>query len=80
MALTLGSLLQAILLMVNAIAILHEQRFLAKVGWGSDAAQTFGEPTVKSKIITLINSVRTLLRVPLIGVNVVVIAYELVLG
>ena len=35
---------------------------LSAVGWGSDGAQTFGEPTVKSKIITLINSVRTLLR------------------
>ncbi|KAI6047191.1 Yos1-like-domain-containing protein [Pisolithus marmoratus] len=35
---------------------------------------------VKVRIINLISAVRTLMRIPLIGLNLVVIVYELVLG
>ncbi|CRK33357.1 hypothetical protein BN1708_001045 [Verticillium longisporum] len=42
-------------------------------GQGADAS-------VKAKIINLIASVRTLMRIPLIGINTIVILYELVLG
>ena len=59
-------------LLVNAIAILSEDRFLARIGWGN--AQQQSEPSfgggagaqdnasVKAKMINLINSVRTLMR------------------
>ncbi|EGY23068.1 uncharacterized protein VDAG_04506 [Verticillium dahliae VdLs.17] len=74
----------AAILLINAVAILSEDRFLARInlspasydpafGQGADAS-------VKAKIINLIASVRTLMRIPLIGINTIVILYELVLG
>eukprot|EP00056_Hartaetosiga_gracilis_P019553 m.14869 g.14869 ORF g.14869 m.14869 type:complete len:88 (-) comp7769_c0_seq2:119-382(-) len=85
---TFGGLLQAILLVVNGIAILQDttpstnnskrpvKQFLAKMGW----TRVEDENSLKGKIITMINSVRTILRVPLIIVNIVVAAYLLVAG
>jgi len=92
-------------LFINAIAILNEERFLARIGWstaqaaqhaqGEPYSQPYGEPAfggapgggmngaepgVKERIITLISAVRTLMRIPLIAVNVLIIMYELVLG
>ena len=56
-------------LVTNAIAILSEDRFLARVGWSSSApaepafgSGAAGDASVKSKIINLIASVRTLMR------------------
>lgn len=91
MAFTLWGLLEASLLLVNAICILHEERFLAKgkatlnhnyvyrrefkafsylnkdvfslVGWGGEQVQAYGSgPSVKSQILNLIRSVRTVMR------------------
>lgn len=88
----LGKLLYVIVLCVNGIAVLSEDRFLNRIGWGSSsnsgAAGQFqqqfgvqtGEATVKSRLITLISAIRTLLRLPLIVVNVTIILYELILG
>jgi hypothetical protein len=39
-----------------------------------------GGDGVKARMINLINATRTLLRIPLIIVNIVVILYELILG
>lgn len=83
MALTLWALLEAGLLVVNAICILHEQRFLSKVGWGvSDQIRGFGgeQPGVKAQILNIIHSTRTVMRIPLIFVNSVVIVWKLILG
>jgi hypothetical protein len=82
MALTLGALFEASLLIINAIAVLNEQRFLAKIGWSpADASAGFGpEVGIKHQLIHLISSVQTLLRVPLIPLNIATIAYELILG
>lgn len=56
-------------LLVNAIAILSEDRFLARIGWGNSqqSEASFGggsqdNTSVKAKMINLINSVRTLMR------------------
>lgn len=56
-------------LVTNALAILSEDRFLARIGWSSSAPAepafgtgVAGEASVKSKIIDLIASVRTLMR------------------
>ncbi|KAH8118687.1 Yos1-like protein [Phellopilus nigrolimitatus] len=96
----LGSLFYVGLLLINAMAILNEERFLARIGWTSQAAQTsqqssFHQPYdpysavggipqqdvgVKTKLVNLIGAVRTLMRVPLIFINVGVIIYELLLG
>ncbi|XP_074667029.1 uncharacterized protein LOC141917589 isoform X1 [Strix aluco] len=64
MAFTLYSLLQAVLLIVNAVAVLHEERFLRHVGWGSDQGMGgFGEePEIKTQLTNLIRSVQTVMR------------------
>ncbi|NXX65286.1 IR3IP protein, partial [Spizella passerina] len=64
MAFTLYSLLQASLLIVNAVAVLHEERFLRHVGWGSDQGiGGFGEePGIKAQLTNLIGSIRTVMR------------------
>ncbi|CEL59883.1 Protein transport protein YOS1 OS=Saccharomyces cerevisiae (strain ATCC 204508 / S288c) GN=YOS1 PE=1 SV=1 [Rhizoctonia solani AG-1 IB] len=93
MVLGLGTIFYVSLLLINAIAILNEERFLARIGWSSVGQQPgqqytqydrtgYGEggSEVKSKLINLIGAVRTLLRIPLIIVNIVVILYELALG
>lgn len=81
MAFTLWALLEAGLLVVNAICVLHEQRFLAKVGWASDGARGFGEQAgVKTQILNIIHSTRTIMRIPLIFINGLVIVKKLLLG
>ncbi|KAG8622997.1 hypothetical protein KVT40_007973 [Elsinoe batatas] len=81
----LGGLIYISVLLVNAIAILSEDRFLARIGWSS-ASQDVGfggvqdTTSVKAKIVNLIASVRTLMRIPLIAINTVIILYELILG
>ncbi|XP_797822.1 immediate early response 3-interacting protein 1 [Strongylocentrotus purpuratus] len=82
MAFGLYTLLEAALLCINAIAILNEERFLSKVGWGGDqSVGGFGEePGMKAQIINLIRSIRLVMRVPLIFLNAVTIVVKLILG
>ncbi|KAI9244458.1 Yos1-like protein [Phascolomyces articulosus] len=83
MALGLGQLFYAVLLFINAIAVLSEERFLARIGWSGQVDPGFGveqSQSVKYKIVNLISAVRTLMRIPLIAINVIVIVYELLLG
>ncbi|ORY84239.1 Yos1-like protein [Protomyces lactucae-debilis] len=77
-----GSFFYISLLLVNSVAILSEDRFLARIGWSATNDPGFGtdEQSIKSKLIGLINSVRVVLRAPLILVNTVVIFYLLLLG
>ncbi|KAF8655227.1 hypothetical protein AX16_003134 [Volvariella volvacea WC 439] len=96
--LKLGAIFQASLLFVNAIAVLSEDRFLARIGWVSSSQaqaaaaanagyhqgydQGYGNPQydvgMKAKLIDLITAVRTLMRIPLIGINILVILYSLI--
>lgn len=84
----LGKLIYVVLLVINGIAVLSEDRFLNRIGWGSTSGQAdqYGfnagdsDTSVKTKLINLISAIRTLLRVPLIAINIVVIVYELILG
>ncbi|OBT76170.1 hypothetical protein VF21_05026 [Pseudogymnoascus sp. 05NY08] len=83
----LGGIFYFMVLVTNAIAILSEDRFLARIGWSASSAAEpafgagpGGDASVKSKIVNLIASVRTLMRIPLIGINLLVIVYELILG
>ncbi|KAI0092071.1 Yos1-like protein [Irpex rosettiformis] len=97
--LSLGSILYVSLLLINAMAVLSEDRFLAKIGWASTHvqagqtqagyAQGYGQPYdqqggqdigMKGRLINLISAVRTLMRIPLIALNLVIIGYELILG
>lgn len=88
----LGKLLYVIILTVNGIAVLSEDRFLNRIGWGSTTTNNPSQPylqfstmqgdgsSVKTRLINLISAVRTLMRLPLIFINVVIILYELILG
>ncbi|TBU32899.1 Yos1-like protein [Dichomitus squalens] len=96
----LGRLFYVSLLLINAMAVLSEERFLARIGWSTAQAQSvnqgFGQPYaqsyeqqgyaagqdigVKGRIINLISAVRTLMRIPLIGLNLVIIIYEVLWG
>ncbi|EJU06581.1 Yos1-like protein [Dacryopinax primogenitus] len=94
MAFSLGTILYVTLLLVNAIAVLNEERFLARIGLSTQTSnpstynpsfdQSYGGgpsgPSVRDQLVNLIGAVRTLLRLPLIAANVVVIVYELLLG
>ncbi|XP_058800111.1 immediate early response 3-interacting protein 1 [Phymastichus coffea] len=82
MAFTLWTLFEATLLILNAACILHEERFLMKYGWGANQnIQGFGEPpTIKSQILNLLRSIRTVMRIPLIFINLVTIFVKLILG
>ncbi|KAG5450661.1 hypothetical protein CRM22_009037 [Opisthorchis felineus] len=80
MAFGLGSLIEAVVLLLNAICVLHEKRFLAKIGWATDDKDFAAPATVKSQLLNVIHSIRTVMRIPLIGVNVVMIVAKLVLG
>ncbi|KAJ7283660.1 Yos1-like protein [Mycena rebaudengoi] len=94
----LGTVIYVSLLVINAMAVLSEDRFLARIGWASSPAstasgafhQTYDPQTgygvqqadagMKARLIDLISAVRTLMRIPLIGFNIIIIVYELVLG
>ena len=56
---------------------------IKSVGFGrssNDVIYGQQENTAKSKVVQFIGAIQTLLRIPLIGINIVVIIYELVLG
>ncbi|KAF8222168.1 Yos1-like protein [Tricholoma matsutake] len=94
----LGQIFKVSLLLINAIAVLSEDRFLARLGWVSSGQPqsvnasfhpTYdqngygviqGEVGLKARLIDLISAVRTLMRIPLIGFNILVVVYELLLG
>ncbi|KAI0080900.1 Yos1-like protein [Panus rudis PR-1116 ss-1] len=96
----LGTILYVALLLINAMAVLSEDRFLARIGWATSQVQAanagynqpYAQPYdqagfnaqqdigMKGRIINLIGAVRTLMRIPLIGLNLVIIVYELILG
>ncbi|EFW18690.1 hypothetical protein D8B26_005511 [Coccidioides posadasii str. Silveira] len=80
-----GKLLYVVVLIINAIAILSEDRFLARIGWGRTQSDpgfgaTHDDSSIKAKSVNLIASVRTVMRIPLIAINTVIILYEIILG
>ncbi|EEB09789.1 hypothetical protein SJAG_05013 [Schizosaccharomyces japonicus yFS275] len=70
------------LLLLNAVAILSEDRFLGRLGLSHRSDFGFGESkdTVKSRVLNLIRAIRTVMTFPLIGINAIVIVYKLILG
>ncbi|WFD34103.1 hypothetical protein MCUN1_000935 [Malassezia cuniculi] len=57
----LGTIFYFALLLINSIAILNEERFLAKIGWSPNSIvidQGFGgsEPSVKARLVQLISA------------------------
>lgn len=64
----IGSLLRAILLVLNAMANLDEHRFLSKYGLSSIDVDGISQGTLKSQVSELLRMCR-LMRMPLIAVN-----------
>ncbi|CAO1623833.1 unnamed protein product [Jaminaea pallidilutea] len=87
-----GTMIYVSVLCLNAVAILNEERFLSRVGWSPSSIQfeqqhSFssggpgsggGDGSVKERLVNLMSAIRTLLRVPLCLVNILIILYELV--
>lgn len=58
---TLGMVFKSLLLVVNACAILHEDRFLRKVGFSEEGAALDGQG-MKMQIVNLLKAFRLLRR------------------
>ncbi|EPB68792.1 Yos1-like protein [Ancylostoma ceylanicum] len=81
MALSFYGLLEAALLILNGIAILHRERFLKKYGFGVPSHSFEADSgSIKNQLISLVLAVQTVMRMPLIGINIIVIAFKLILG
>ncbi|KAH1272420.1 hypothetical protein KXW98_003983 [Aspergillus fumigatus] len=69
----LGKLVYVCCLLINAVAVLSEDRFLARIGWGrtqTDPAfgATYDSTSIKAKSVNLIASVRTVMRSKLLSI------------
>ncbi|CAJ0575345.1 unnamed protein product, partial [Mesorhabditis spiculigera] len=82
MVLSFYGLLEAGLLILNGIAVLNRERFLKKIGFGQPTHSFDGsdQGSVKHQVIALISAVQTVMRMPLIVVNIFVIVFKLLLG
>ncbi|KAG6453979.1 immediate early response 3-interacting protein 1 [Manduca sexta] len=80
--LTLWNLFEASLLCLNAVCVLHEERFMQKMGWGANTPnQGFeDQSSIKFQILNLVRSIRTVTRIPLIILNILTIIFKLILG
>lgn len=74
------TLLYACILFSNSIVILNEKRFLRRVGLPLDpeARKYLGKTSLK--IVYLLKIARTMMRIPLIVLNIVCILYEVFFG
>eukprot|EP00897_Mesotaenium_endlicherianum_P000194 jgi/Mesen1/10175/ME000076S09690 len=73
---TLFTLFQAVLLIVNGLAVLNEDRFLSPYGWGFNEMANGRVSSLKVQIIGLLHAVQYL-RVPLVVVNIFIIILKL---
>ncbi|KAI3630774.1 hypothetical protein MIR68_012209 [Amoeboaphelidium protococcarum] len=80
MPVTITSLLYSIVMLTNAVCILSEDRFLSRIGWSASMMDSRDSDSVKYRLLTLVHAIRTLLRIPLILLNIVMILYELIAG
>ncbi|EER45422.1 conserved hypothetical protein [Histoplasma capsulatum H143] len=73
--LTQDSCFAVIVLIINAIAILSEDRFLARIGWGRTqydpgfGAAVPDNTSIKAKSVNLIASVRTVMRISTLAIS-----------
>eukprot|EP00850_Spirogloea_muscicola_P002318 SM000009S23447 [mRNA] locus=s9:26780:27341:- [translate_table: standard] len=73
------ALFQAVLLLLNAAAVLNEDRFLAPYGWGFQDMHAARTSPLKVQIIGMLHAVQYL-RVPLLAANLVTIFMKLLFG
>ncbi|KAH6557767.1 hypothetical protein KP509_1Z096100 [Ceratopteris richardii] len=77
----LWTLFEGLLMLANAVAILNEERFLARRGWGFNELGGMGASvrSLKGQILGLIHAVQYL-RLPLIALNIIVAFSMLISG
>ncbi|XP_043689794.1 immediate early response 3-interacting protein 1-like [Telopea speciosissima] len=75
----LWTLVEGLLLLANALAILNEERFLAPRGWGFSEVSGVRTKSLKGQLIGLIYATQYL-RLPLIALNIIFIIVKLVSG
>jgi immediate early response 3-interacting protein 1 len=68
------------LLLGNAVVILDDKRFLSRIGLplAQENRKFLGEK--RQKMVDMINSIRVVLRIPLIILNIICIFYEILFG
>ncbi|KAK1264385.1 hypothetical protein QJS04_geneDACA011401 [Acorus gramineus] len=71
--------LEGRLLLLNALVILSEDRFLGPRGWGFAEVSRVRTKTLMSRLIGLIYAAQYM-RVPLIALNIIFIFFKLVSG
>ena len=83
MAFALYSLVQAVVLCLNAVCVLNEERFLSKLSI-SAPHRGFGENNnkgaVASQALNLVRAVQTVMKIPLIALNVMDMTVEVLFG
>ncbi|KHN75069.1 Immediate early response 3-interacting protein 1 [Toxocara canis] len=82
MAVSFYALLEACLLVLNGIAVLNKERFLKKIA-PTTLSNSFESPdpsSMKMQLFNLVIAVQTVMRVPLIAVNILVITFKLLFG
>ncbi|GAB4833924.1 hypothetical protein Ancab_032171 [Ancistrocladus abbreviatus] len=75
----LWTLLQGFLLFANALAILNEDRFLARRGWSFADVSGGRRKSLKEQVVGLIYAAQYM-RLPLIVLNIITIVVKLVSG
>lgn len=65
---------------VNGIQQAQQNYGYGDFNMNSTSGGGSGSESIKARLINLISATRTLLRIPLIIVNIIVIIYELILG
>jgi len=75
---SLWTLIQSTVIFLNALAILNEDRFLNKYGWGRSALLEHSK-TWKSELVGWIHAI-SYMRVPLIVLNCVIILAKVISG
>ncbi|KAG6620599.1 hypothetical protein I3842_Q059500 [Carya illinoinensis] len=73
------TLIEALLLFANALAILNEDRFLARRGWTLAEISVGGRKSLKGQVVGLIHACQ-FLRLPLMILNVITIVLKLFSG
>ncbi|XP_010262720.1 PREDICTED: immediate early response 3-interacting protein 1 [Nelumbo nucifera] len=73
----LWTLLEGFLFLVNALAILNEERFLAPKGWNFSEVSGGGTKSLKGQFMGLIYATQYL-RLPLMALNIIAIIVKVV--
>jgi len=79
MVFSLSGIILSCILFANAIAILNDERFLKKYGWGYVPGD-IPDDSIKGKLVYLLYSIRTVIRIPLLILNIIAIVLLVLFG